>query len=122
MSPWIARDHITNRLKSQAKKATSIPNDIVPCTENNTSVAEKVTLVSQPNAPNSTFISTVSALVVYKQPQGGQPVGSTTKKRKMDEMARVSTIDEITLECEKETKEARNAKTRVNRGQLDTII
>ena len=114
--PWITRDHIMYHMRSRAKKAKSMSTAIVLHTVDIAPAAETVAIVSPVTSPET-------SLIVYKPPSlGGRPVGSTNKKRKTNEMAAIATINEITLEYEKEKKKARGNNTRVVRGMLDDII
>ena len=96
--PWVTRHDITNRMRRKEKKAVSIYTAIVPYTTNGEMV------VRGPNAV------------------GGRPIGTTKKKRKLDAMAMVSSMNEIALQFEKEKKKAKDSGKRMKKGRIDEII
>ena len=53
---------------------------------------------------------------------GGRPVGTTEKKRKLDAMDVVSSMNEIALQYQKEKKKAKDSRKRMKKGRIDAVI
>ena len=112
--PWLTRDHILNRMRSQDKKASSICTAIIPF-ETNVAVAAASSICTA-------IIPVETNIVVAAGDEldflGGRPLGTTNQKRKLDQMALIATRNEISLQYENEKKEAVRLKKRLKKGRL----
>ena len=121
--PWITRNSNMNAYRKRIKgKILYICTSAEYSNEESATSAEENGLITVPTIETTIAPHRGTEIVIYIHKQGRRPKGSTKKRKHIEELACITTKNEILIDYEEEMIENKRLNKRTRRGRLLEII